>query len=558
MQDELPELIKKIFAKKNITDDQDIFRFLHPKLETLPHPLNMKGMQQAVECIVKGVEEGDDIVIWGDYDVDGTTATSLLVNFFRKLGIEPYWHIPNRLKDGYGLNTEVFEQLKSTHSIDNFLLITVDCGISNSKEVAEILELGGKVIVTDHHQLPLGDLPGCVILNPNQDGCDFASEKLAGVGVAFYLAAAVRSELEKHGYFRENEKPNLKDYLGFVALGTVSDLVEITETNRILVRAGMEALPNSSIPGLRYLLESAGLYGSLLTSEDIGFSIGPRINAAGRLGTADVAVELMTCDNHTSGSDLAKKLESYNERRKSICSDNLETALTLIQRGNLAEKSAIVVAGDFHPGVIGIVASKIVDVYRKPTVVFAEEGENESTSYKGSGRSVEGIDLLGCLHNCSHLLGKYGGHAMAAGLSIAANNIESFREEMSRHVELEKMNILQGAQGNTLNIECNLDEVMSGNAIDYLMKLEPFGPENEKPTFTDPKAQVISCKAIGGLGQHLQLIVRGKYSNYRAIGFGLGERISEVKKQPERSITFTPMMNRFRGSVEWQLRIIEI
>lgn len=554
----IPPIIKKILAQKNISDDNDIIRFLHPKLESLPHPLKMKGMQQAVECITSGIEQGDDIVIWGDYDVDGTTGTSLLVNFFRKLGLEPYWHIPNRLIDGYGLHTEGFVQLKKQYSLENFILITVDCGISNSKEVADIMKLGGKVIVTDHHRLPIGELPGCIILNPNQDGCDFHKEKLAGVGVAFYLAAALRAELDKLDYFKDNEKPNLKDYLGFVALGTVSDLVELTETNRILVRAGMEVLPKSTIPGLRYLLESSGLYGSVLTSEDIGFSIGPRINAAGRLGTADVAVDLMTCDNHTSGSNLAKRLDSYNERRKAICNSNLELALTIIERQNLADKPAVIVTGDFHPGVIGIVASKIVEVYRKPTIVFAEESENNAQHIKGSGRSIEGIDLLKCLHNCSHLIDKYGGHAMAAGLSINYSYIDDFRDELSRQVELEKINIMHGVKESPLAIECDLDEVMSGEAIDFLLKLEPFGPDNEKPIFIDKKAQIISCKAIGGLGQHLQLTVRGKYTNFRGIGFGLGEKIIELKKQPERSITFTPMMNRFRGSVEWQLRVLDV
>lgn len=557
MQNSIPSVIKQILSQKNITDDHEIIRFLNPKLEALPHPQKMKGMERAVACIIKAIEQGTDIIIWGDYDVDGTTGTSLLVNFFRKIGVEPYWHIPNRLTDGYGLHTEVVTRLKKQYSLDSFILITVDCGISNAKEVSEIAKLGGKVIVTDHHQLPLGDTPDCVILNPNQEGCNFHGHKLAGVGVAFYLAAAVRSELDRGGYFGNLEKPNMKDYLGFVALGTVADLVEVTETNRILVRAGLEVLPKSTIPGLRYLLESAGLYGTLLTSEDIGFALGPRINAAGRLGTADIAVELLTCDNHTSGSELAKKLESYNERRKAICNENLESALTLIERNNLGSGDAIVVAGDFHPGVIGIVASKIVDVYRKPTIVFAQDNK-ESLQTKGSGRSVEGIDLLCCLHNCSDLLDKYGGHAMAAGMSILPGNIDRFRTEISRQVELAKHNLIQGKAGPPLTVKCSLDEVMSGDVLDYLQKLEPFGPENERPVFVDQKAQIVSCKAIGGLGQHLHLTVRGKYANYKAIGFGLGEKLLEIRTQPNRPIAFTPMMNRFRGAVEWQVRVIDI
>jgi single-stranded-DNA-specific exonuclease len=559
MTKDIPPVIQHILAKMNLTESVEIQQFLSPRLDQLPRPSEMKGMESAVEIITKGIEQGTDFIIWGDYDVDGTTGTSLLVNFFRELGVEVSWHVPNRLRDGYGLHTETFRELHASLQCDDFILITVDCGISNSQEISDILAIGGRAIVTDHHQLPTGDLPGCVILNPNQEGCGFRDHKLAGVGVAFYLAAALRSALDMSGYFKGTDKPNMKEYLGFVALGTIADLVEITAVNRVLVRAGMEALIGSNIAGLRALLESAGLHNGTLTSEDISFSLGPRINAAGRLGSADVAVELMTCDNHSSGALLSKRLDSYNEKRKLLCNENLETALTEIGRSNTDNLSAIIVAGDFHSGVIGIVASKLVDIYGKPAIVFARETSDDGVAVlKGSGRSVQGINLLECLHTCADNIAKYGGHAMAAGLTITAESHTQFKESFNRQVELERLNSLHLIKQKNQTFECSVDDIMAEESLKYLLKLEPFGPENEKPVFVDKNATVVSCKAIGANGEHLQLTLRGKYSNYRGIGFGLGDRYAAIKQNPQREISFSPMINRYRGTIEWQLRVIDI
>lgn len=559
MSGNIPPIIQKILSRLNLRDSREIEHFLFPRLELLPHPMQMKGMAEAVDILREGIEKGTDFIIWGDYDVDGTTGTALLVNFFRELGIEAHWHIPNRLKDGYGLHSDTFRQLHQSLQCEDFILITVDCGISNSDEIAEILELGGQAIVTDHHQLPVGALPDCVILNPNQQGCGFSREKLAGVGVAFYLAAAIRSALENTGYFNGIPRPNMKDYLGFVALGTISDLVEITRTNRVLVRGGMEALTSSRIAGLNSLIESAGLKGGQLTSEDISFSLGPRINAAGRLGAAEAAVELMTCDNHAAGAKLSKKLDAYNERRKILCTQDLEKALTILEKQNRESASALVVAGDFHAGIIGIVASKIVDIYGKPTIIFAREaGDDGIVVLKGSGRSIPGINLLECLHACADTITKYGGHAMAAGLTIENEKFHDFTRALDGRIALERLTEAHLRNTPSLAIECRVDDIMSRNTLDYLMKLEPFGPENEKPVFIDRNASVVSCKAIGGNGQHLQLTIRGKYTNYRAVGFGLGARHDDVKRNPEREVSFTPMINRYRGAIDWQLRVIDI
>jgi len=558
MTAQLPPIIRRILSSLNLHDEEEIDRYLFPRLERLPNPMLMKGMAEAVALFTAEVARESEILIWGDYDVDGTTGTALLVNFFRELGIEPHWHIPNRLTDGYGLNSETFGEVRARlFPGKQFLLITVDCGISNFREVFDILAMGGKVIVTDHHQLPTGELPGCITLNPNQEGCGFQEKKLAGVGVAFYFAAAIRATLEKNGYFKNGKKPNMKEYLGFVALGTIADLVEMTETNRILVRAGMESLPNSEIPGLRTLVESAGLQGQCLATEDISFLLGPRINAAGRLGRADVAVQLMTSDNELVGAKLAKQLENFNEQRKKICSDCLEIALTSTDITLNQYKYSLVIVDDFHVGIIGIVASRLVEMYGRPAIVFSSSGGG-SGLLKGSGRSIPGVNLLDCLHACSTHLQKYGGHAMAAGLSIEKGALADFVRGFDQSVELQRLNQKHALHLSSHVIECSIDDIMHKDALKYLQRLEPFGPENEQPLFVDSIASVVSCKAIGDNGRHLQLTVRGKFENYRGIAFGLGNMRSAIQQNPVRRISFTPMMNRFKGAVEWQLRVTDI
>lgn len=423
----------------------------------------------------------------------------------------------------------------------------------------DILALGGRAIVTDHHQLPLGALPGCITLNPNQDGCGFRDEKLAGVGVAFYFAAAIRMALESKGFFNGGSKPNLKDYLGFVALGTISDLVDLTPTNRVLVRAGMESLPKSGIAGLRCLIESAGLGGHSLTTEDISFLLGPRINAAGRLGKADVAVQLMTSDNEFTGAKYSKQLEIFNDQRKKLCEQNLEMALSVSGKYLDILKYSVVVVGDFHIGIIGIVASRLVEMYGKPAIVFSRaSGAGNELLLKGSGRSTPGVNLLNCLHACSGSLLKYGGHAMAAGLTLDENSFAAFLRGFDQAVELQKISEIHAQQLHPRRIECSVDDIMNKEALEYLQLFEPFGPENEQPVFVDPTASIVSCRAIGEGGRHLQLILRGKYENHRGVGFGLGRLQNEIQQNPIRKISFTPMVNRFRGAVDWQLRVMDI
>ncbi len=554
----IPPLVYKLLEHKGIVNALDIERFLHPRLRDLKHPLKMKGVKEAAAMVCAAIRDDFEIFIWGDYDVDGTTGTALLLNFFKELGIEARYHIPNRLKDGYGLDGDIFIKKYLKDTSKNVLLITVDCGISDHQQVEKILEHERtKVIITDHHQLPPGALPECVIVNPSQPDCGFHQEKPAGVAVAFFLAAAIRIQLSEEGFFTDRKLPNLKNYLALVALGTISDLVELSATNRLLVRAGFEALQNPDIPGLQVLLEYAGVYGTAITSEDIGFAIGPRINAAGRLGAADAAVDLLIADNIAESDRQAQRLEQYNLQRKQLCDECYTAAVENLRGVDLTNKAAIVVTGTFHSGVIGIVASRLVEKYQRPAIVFAEEKDASGTAILvGSGRSVEGINLVECLHDCTEVIRKFGGHAMAAGLTVDKEHIDDFTTLFQNRVAMAR-----AAQKNTgvqqHIVECSVNEVMDREFLQYFSLLEPFGPGNEKPVFLDCAAQVVSCRAIGAAGRHLQLEIRGRYHNYKALAFGLGSLLGEIRKEPTQKIYFTPMLNKFRKQSRWQIQILK-
>ena len=555
----IPELCRKLLRAKGLVEEKDIANFLFPKLKDLPQPSIMKGLAAAAELAVTYIEQDYQIVIWGDYDVDGTTATGLLVNFFKELGIEVIYHIPNRLTEGYGLNAHWFKGAIKNFTSRRFLLITVDCGISNGEEIETIKELGGDVIVTDHHSIPLTGVPDCHVLNPSQKDCGFHKDKLAGVGVAFYLAAGIRSKLEEsHKFKNRATSVNLKNYLGFVALGTVADLVEITQTNRILVRAGLEALLKTPFAGLAALLSSCGLFGDQITSEDIGFLIGPKINAAGRLGKSDIAIELFVSENPLRAKKSAEKLEKLNQKRKSICETDFENALYILSKPLIHDAFCCVCSGDYHLGVAGIVASRLVEEFRVPSIVFAESTDRFGVmTLKGSVRSIEGISVIEALNRCSKNILKFGGHEMAAGLSIRPEDLDVFSRNLSKCLK-EQLGELKSRQNIIAPVEASVDQVMDNDTLKFLNNFEPFGPGNMAPIFKDRDSRVIQAKTVGRSNAHLNIVVRGEYTNYKGIGFNLGSKISDVQESPERTIFFMPTKNRYRGTVSWQLRVVDL
>jgi single-stranded-DNA-specific exonuclease len=556
---EIPIIFRDFLRKRGVEGDEALDRFLFPRLEDLPKPEKMQNLLEAARLVVEYMTTGKQIVIWGDYDVDGTTGTALLVNFFREFDIAVSWHIPNRLHEGYGLNITWFENHRGKLFHNDFLLITVDCGISNKSEIARIQEIGGKVIVTDHHNLPTHGLPDCLILNPSMANCGFHGEQLAGVGVAFYLAAGIRSELtNKQRFCSIAGTINLKQYLAFVALGTIADVVGLTCTNRILVRAGLEALGCTLFPGLQELLVSCDIGGGEIVSEDIGYLIGPKINAAGRLGESDLVVTLLTQRDQNKAKKLATKLTALNEERKKVSADNLETTLGKISVTQVDHDKCIISKGILHQGVVGIVASRLVEVYGFPALVFAEkELPDKSVIYVGSGRSIEGINIVEMLSCCSSWIERFGGHEMAAGLTVTAANFEEFSGKFSA-VARDKWKNHRIIKKKRYDIECPVENLMSDEYLGFMKLLEPFGPGNQQPIFQDSMARIVDSRVVGKAAEHLQLTIRGKYANLKGIGFSLGNRIGEVQRESERILIYSPTINRFRGNVSWQVRVLDV
>jgi len=561
----IPPVFIEYLETKGIIGDEAARKFLYPALADLPKPAIMKNLSAAAQLVVEYMNAGKQIIIWGDYDVDGTTGTALLVNFFRELGTEARWHIPNRMQEGYGLNSEWFTNKANISLAEDFLLITVDCGISNGEQIEVIKKIGGKVIVTDHHSLPEHTLPACLVLNPSQPLCGFHTEHLAGVGVAFYLAAGIRAEINAQSgqllagsLISAASLLNLKKYLAFVALGTVADVVTLTQTNRILVRGGLESLLQPQFTGLGELLFSCEITGDHVTSEDIGFLIGPKINAAGRLGESQIVVELLTAKDRKKAKRLAAQLTELNEKRRRISKDNLEMALTFLSASAVEQNKCAIVKGDLHQGVAGIVASRLVDIFKVPAIVFAKnEQPDGQILFTGSARSVDGINIVALLTKCSEWIERFGGHAMAAGLTVNSDNLLKFEENFANlmHGAMQDKNVQPKKR---YDIRCSTDMVMNKDHLNCYRLLEPFGPGNQQPVFLDPAVTIVDSRAVGRDSEHLQVTIRGKYHNLKGIGFGLGKHLGDIQSQPKRNMTYTPTMNRFRGNISWQVRVIDI
>lgn len=556
----IPPLFIELLKSRGIVGDEAAHKFLYPSLADLKKPEQMKNLREAVQLVVSYILADKQIIIWGDYDVDGTTGTALLINFLRELGIEANWHIPDRMNEGYGLNSEWFFDRKNTRLSDDFLLITVDCGISNAHQVELIKKIGGKIIITDHHSLPEQALPDCLILNPCQSICGFHRDHLAGVGVAFYLAAGIRAKLSHAStpYSLKAQNLNLKQYLAFVAIGTVADIVELTTTNRILVRAGLEALAEPKFPGLKELLLSCDITDAHISSEDIGFLIGPKINAAGRLGQSRTVVELFTEQDRKTARQMASQLTELNKERKRISAENLESTLMQLHSHVVEREKCAIVKGSVHQGVAGIVASRLVEIFGVPAIVFAKnEQADGDLRYTGSVRSVEGVNIMEILTQCSGFIEKFGGHRMAAGLTVCESKINDFEISCKSliHAAMAKREV---APKSRFDICCAAEVIMNRDYLQCIRLLEPFGPGNLQPIFQDPAATIVDSRTVGRAAEHLQVTIRGRYSNLKGIGFSLGYRLTAVQEEPRRNMLFTPTMNRFRGNVSWQVRVIDI
>jgi single-stranded-DNA-specific exonuclease len=534
-----------LLASRGLHDLDQAQQFLCAGLNRLPDPFLLKGMQAAVARLELALQDGELIEVHGDYDVDGISATALLVSVLRQFGARVDFHIPLRMEDGYGLSAGA---LLTAAEAGASVVVSVDCGVTAVAESAVARQQGLDLIITDHHQ-PKTRLPDCTaIINPHQPGCEFPDKSLAGVGVAFFLAAGLRKQLRERGYFATRPEPDLRQILDLVALGTIADLVPLAGVNRILVRAGLERIQQTRRPGLQALKQVADV--QQVNCGSVGFRLAPRLNAAGRLEDARLAVELLLTDDRSFAQKTAAALDLFNQQRQTLEQQILAEAVARVETfGPLADRYSLVLADPgWHQGVIGIVASRLVEKFHRPVVMIALD---EATG-KGSARSIRGFHLFQGLQACSGQLTAFGGHEYAAGLSLAAGNLQAFGSafEAAARAQIAPADLCRTL---IYDQELLLEDVTETFA-DELGKLAPFGAGNPEPVFL---ATGLAAQQLLPVGKdHLRFQCRQGGYSFPAIAFGMAER-RELFAQPF-DLLFSVTRNEWRDRSILQLRVKDV
>ncbi len=542
-----PLMIARLLWRKGLRDAQEIEDFFDPKLEHQHDPFLFKDMEKAVGRIFQAIENNEKITIYGDYDVDGTTATTLLYLGLKGLGANISFYIPNRMIDGYGLSLGSVDQIKENGTS---LIISVDCGVNALEEIEAINSRGMEIIITDHHN-PKDELPKAhAIINPKLPGSTYPFPHLAGVGVAYKLLMAI---YERKGIRSEE---NAVKYLDLVAVGTIADIVPLTGENRVFASIGLSHLVAKKNLGLSALTHISGINSRSIDTSDIVFGIAPRINAAGRMGSASEAVELLISRDKTRSMELAESIERQNSLRQQEDQKTYHEACEIIEKKykDINSVPCIVVSSDnWHPGVIGIVASKLVEKYYRPVIMISfNEGFGS-----GSGRSVADFDLFGALKEIGHNLYSYGGHKYAVGFTIYQEYIDRFENDLSRYIA-DNWEWRKARQQFELDQEIELYEI-NGYLLDWLERFAPFGPGNNRPVFYTRDVSVPNYPYNVGRN-HLKLKVVKDGVVLDLIGYNLGGYLPLIKKNSLIDIAYTLEYNRFgrKQSIQGKLRDIHL
>ena len=535
----LNKVIGKIIVNRHVVNDEDVRIFITPTRDDFHNPFLFKGMDIAVERIIKAINNKEKILIYGDYDVDGITSTTVLKKYLMDRGISVDTYIPNRLHEGYGLNKNAIDTIKE-RNID--LIITVDCGISAIEEVDYAVSLGMDVIVTDHHEV--GEkLPNALaVIDAKRKDNTYPFRSLAGVGVVFKLiqALSIKLEIKPEEYLK---------YLDLVCVGTISDIVPLEGENRTIAKLGLMLIKVTRNLGLRELIKSSGY--KEIDSNTISFGVAPRINACGRMGHEEESLKLFLAEDLESATKITKELNEYNTLRQSTEKAIYEEAVQEIDRNHLDEKNSIVLGGKgWHHGVIGIVSSKVTDKYYKPSILLSFEDDIA----KGSGRSVPGFDLYEGLTKCEDLLEKYGGHSMAVGLTLKKENLEKFKERFEQ-IAKEK-NIKELVPIIYIDDELKLKDI-NMDLVKGLSILEPFGEANKVPLFLIRNLKIDSIRALSE-GRHLKLTLRDENFVINAIGFELGYLAEEYRIGDRIDVVGTLEINSFNGFRSIQINMKDI
>ncbi|MCL6612556.1 MAG: single-stranded-DNA-specific exonuclease RecJ [Peptococcaceae bacterium] len=538
-------VLARLLANRGVSTVEEARLFLEGGLEEMHDPYLMADMDKAVRRIRKALENGEKILVYGDYDADGTTATALLVKVLKGLGGRVGYYVPNRMEEGYGLHPEA---LARAGREGYGLVVTVDCGVNALEEVARNrAENGPDIVITDHHEPP-GELPRSVaVVNPKRADCPYPFKELAGVGVALKLAHAL---LIRHG----REAGAWTRYLDLACLGTVADIVPLTGENRIIVKHGLPALVNTGNPGIKSLMEVSGIRPDRLETREVAFALAPRLNAAGRIGDPGRAVDLLLTGDSGEAAELAAALHRGNQERQRIESLVLAEAMGMLDADPelLAGRVLVLASPRWHPGVVGIVASRLVERYYRPALLIALDGDEG----KGSGRSIPGFHLYEAVSRCGELLSRFGGHAQAVGFSISADRVDVFRrainEYADRHIDGETF-----VPGMDLDAAVSLREITEG-LVEEINMLAPFGHCNPEPVLACREVALISCREIGRNGGHLKMVLKENSAVIDGIAFKLASSIGEIAAASEVDLAFSPSVNQWRGRRSLQLEVKDI
>ncbi len=534
----LNEFLAKILVNRNIDIEEKMDSFLNPTRNDFHNPFLMPDMEKATNRILDAIDKKERIMIYGDYDADGITSITVLKKFLNERGIDVGTYIPNRLDEGYGLNIEAIDTIFNQ---GYKLMITVDCGISGIKEIEYANKLGIETIITDHHE-PVEELPRAyAVIDAKRKDNKYPFNQLAGVGVVFKLIQGLSIKLGLE------EKEYLK-YLDLVCVGTISDIVPLIDENRVIAKLGLKLVEVTKNIGLHVLIDSIGF--KTINSSTISFGIAPRINACGRMGHEQEALDLFLCEDINKAKIIANRLNSFNQERQSKEKEIFEQVVKKIEESEKNKSCIILGENGWHHGIIGIVSSKVTEMYFKPSILICFDGETG----KGSGRSIPGFDLHDALMNCSEYVQKFGGHAMAIGITLQKENFEKFKDEFEKYASNSHIGdiipLIQIDEEVSLK-NINIEDVKS------LKLLEPFGEANKNPLFLFKNLRINSIRALSE-GKHLKLILKDDNYMIDAIGFNMGNLAEEYRIDDKVDVVGTLEINNFNSEESIQITIKDI
>ena len=546
----ISEFLSAFLVNRNISNLDDADIFLKPTLDKLPNPFLLKDMEKSTSRIIQSIESGEKIIIYGDFDCDGVTSTTILFSFLKAVDANVEFYIPERIEEGYGIN---LNSIKSLADKGAKLIVTTDCGISESELVERCKDLNLDFIITDHHTVPEIKPNSFSIVNPKQEDCEYPFKEICAAGVVFNFIMALRHKLRDEGYFEFIQEPNLARYLDLVAIGTIADSMPILGVNRIFVQNGLKEIPKTERIGLLAMLKNEK---EIYTTRDVSFEIAPKINATGRVGKASNAVKLLIEDDETKIDSLLGIIEQDNKKRRliqdQVSLDAMVQAESIIKE-NPEINSLVLYAENWHPGVIGIVASKIVDRFKRPCAVLSIKDEVA----KGSLRTSNNINLFEVLKDCKSSLIQFGGHAGAAGITIKTLEINNFKELFKLSIQNYEYDFSEKID---IDFEVSFDKIDNDLLAD-IKKVEPYGKENSPPIFLTKNTKVVGVKILKE--KHLEVVLNSNDINRRAIWFNYnagilqGQKVESILNKSV-NVVYTIQKDTYNGNTNISLMVRDL